>query len=74
MTSPAIQLARECGYDRNAPTTRLAFQGFSIKDFYARAQAQALRDAAEKVDYGYGMELDMSALLRRMADELERKE
>lgn len=61
MTSPAIRLARECEllYERDREP---------LETFYAKAQAQALRDAALGCDYGRDADY-----LRRMADELERK-
>lgn len=71
MTSPAIQLARECGdveTDRRGRET-YTFDNHGIERLIARAQAQALRDAADKMEaMGY---VDSVAELRRMAEELE---
>lgn len=65
MTSPAIQLAIECGI-------LFISEPDGIERFYARAQAQALLDAADLIHDDYGMDRDSAATLRRMAEELEK--
>lgn len=73
MTSPAIKLARECDakqeFDFVGDAPLMAFCELLV----AKAQAQALRDAADEVHDDYGCDVDSAATLRRMADELERK-
>ena len=68
--TPAIKLARECGIA--VSTIYGGCDNARLERFYAKAQAQALRDAADKfmADKRYFFAL----LLNRMADELERKE
>lgn len=75
MTSPAIQLAIECGLvpdnDHPAPDTKhMKEKRTRLERFYARAKAQALRDAAEISDQQdrVGATGDY---LRRMAGDLE---
>lgn len=68
MTSPAIALAKECGFDPLGPQHEAM-----VERFYARAQAQALRDAAELIYDDYGCDVDSAAKLRRRAYELESK-
>lgn len=78
MTSPTIQLMNSCRDLVKVPAFKNDFWTVTqeeLERFYVKAQAQALRDAAEWFDDGY----DYSAAnttarnLRRMADELERK-
>ena len=77
MTSPAIKLARECGF-----TIAEAIYPYEVKPvastrqletFYRLAQAQALRDAADLVHDDYGCDVDSAATLRRIADKLEER-
>lgn len=74
MTSPAIKLANVVFAD---PAKVPAFQnGFwtitteELTHFYALAQAQALRDAADRFEE---TDPDTAYRLRRMAGELERR-
>jgi hypothetical protein len=79
--SKALELAKECGIRDNIHDDAAMdyISNARIETFYRRAQAQALRDAAEKFDYecDCGMPCDCygpvsakyQALL--MADELE---
>ena len=77
MTSPAIKLAKECGamqgLDRQGHV--LIFDEAEVDRFYALAQAQSLRDAAERMikDYNTVECGDSLRFLRRMAEELEKK-
>ena len=64
MTTKAIQLAKECGLPAADIEALQEHQPEFLETFYHRAQAQALREAAN---------LGFSEELRRMADELERK-
>lgn len=91
MTSLAIQLAKECWHAIvRMPTSETTSELYpapasakEIERFYARAKAQALRDAAwvcDNLDQEYyydGTEKNMSYVcaekFRRMAEELERK-
>lgn len=68
MTSPAIQLARECGATGElvGEMPEWDFLEVQLETFYAKAQAQALRDAAKDLD---GLEADY---LNALADELEK--
>lgn len=68
MTSPAIKLARECG--AGLVWGWWAMSEEELDRFYAKVQAQALRDAAAWFDEH---ETDSAAHLRRMADEKEKK-
>lgn len=61
MTTKAIQLAKECGASCGVRTTTL--RNADLETFYTRAQAQALREAAN---------LGFSEELRRMAADLEK--
>lgn len=67
----AIQLAKECGATFY-PDQAIDFGYRQLETFYARAQAQALREAADKWS-GYARAVEMCVDLRRMAAELERK-
>ena len=71
MTSPAIKLAKECGLPAADIESLQEHQPEFLASFYTKAQAQALRDAAEISDQQdrVGATGDY---LRRMADELER--
>ena len=76
MTSPAIKLARECGWFKlvaEFPAHTVNYVPVTddqLETFYTKAQAQALRDAASKPgDYGL---YSANALLIRMAEERER--
>lgn len=75
MTSPAIRLARECGWFKlvaEFPAHTVNYVPVTddqLERFYARAQAQALRGAADRFDAQQFMYSDH---LRRMAEELER--
>lgn len=75
MTSPAIKLARECGIriHKHSDDECHMISTNLLTRFYTKAQAQALRDAADEVHDDYGCDVDSAATLRRMADELERK-
>lgn len=78
MTSPAIKLARECGIYGGKVQNIEGEEGYWVNDvsektmerFYAKAQAQALRDAAAWFERN-GWD-DVQRELRRMAEELER--
>lgn len=50
MTTKALQLAKGCGASCGVRTTTL--RNADLETFYARAQAQALREAAETLEYG----------------------
>jgi len=67
MTSPAIKLARECDakqeFDFVGDAPLMAF----CETFYAKSQAQALRNAADD----YHKDCDCTDYLRRMAGDLE---
>lgn len=67
MTSPAIQLARECGGHGGSVT--MVFDIQELETFYARAQAQALREAA----YDMPITTQPRYWLHCMADEKEKK-
>lgn len=73
MTSPAIKLANVVFADpAKVPAFQNDFWTITAEEltrFHARAQAQALRDAAERFE---GTDPDTAYRLRRMADELER--
>ena len=77
MTSPAIKLARECGWFKlvaEFPAHTVNYVPVTddqLETFYAKAQAAALRDAADLVHDDYGCDVDSAATLRRMAEELE---
>lgn len=71
MTSPAIKLAKECGLPAADIESLQEHQPEFLASFYTKAQAQALRDAADLVHDDYGCDVDSAATLRRMADELE---
>lgn len=75
MTSPAIRLARECGIYNPSGDPSKVFYGYAeeLETFYAKAQAQALRDAAEFFAFFDATKRGgIIAELRRMAEELER--
>lgn len=67
--TPAIQLAKECG--ASTGEYRDVFTRAQLETFYARAQAQALREAADAVQDDYGSDADSAAKIRRMADDLD---
>ncbi len=74
MTSPAIKLARECGRPVGSFTHEVMNE--FLETFYRRAQAQALRDAADHChkefgDYGDGATWYSTDYMRRLADKLE---
>lgn len=81
MTSPAVQLAMECGAVENpwafsGEIFKCTLVSKQLERFYARAQAQALLDAAHWFDMHWGTSNDWTAHevdteLRRMAEELE---
>lgn len=78
MTSPAIKLAKELCMCLSAGGEIIAPASVSesllirqLETFYAKSQAQALRDAAEKLDEQIHDVTDSVEWLRRMADELE---
>ena len=71
MTSPAIKLAKECGLPAADIESLQEHQPEFLASFYTKAQAQALRDAADLVHDDYGCDVDSAATLRRRADELE---
>lgn len=66
-TSPAIKLARECGLPSADIEALQEHQPEFLKTFYAKAQAAALRDAADEVAGGWPADH-----LRHMAEERER--
>lgn len=73
MTSPAIKLARECGYQHpDAIGICEDFAYFNFERYYARAQAQALRNAAEAALQD-GDNFVFTVRLKQMAEELEHK-
>ena len=78
MTSPAIQLARGCGalvgvkHATDCDGEMIIFAPEELTRFYALAQAQALRDAAEISDQQDRVGATGDCL-RRMAEELEKK-
>lgn len=78
MTSPAIKLAKElciCAVVDGRIVPAIPSEGLFIRQleiFYTKAQAQALRDAADAVHDDYGCDVDSAAKLRRMAEERER--
>ena len=80
----ALELAKECGYQHpDVISICSPFAHFDLERYYARAQAQALRVAANKfrgdIGYnfvaadGYSSAQDIATELDFMADELERK-
>lgn len=77
VTSPAIKLARElciCAVVDGCIVPARPSEGLFIRQlerFHTKAQAQALRDAAEKLDEQIHDVTDSVEWLRRMADELE---
>lgn len=68
MTSPAIKLAKECGLPAADIESLQEHQPEFLASFYTKAQAQALRNAADD----YHKDCDCTDYLRRMAEELER--
>lgn len=76
MTSPAIQLAIKAGMTcyggANLPPGHHSWQAYTphIEKLVILAQAQALRDAAEKWQGLYAE--NVKDVLRRMAEELEK--
>lgn len=68
MTSPVIQLARECGAIGDFA---VCFTPKELVRFHAKAQAQALRDAAREMHKQ--MNLNAALALAVMAEELEKK-
>lgn len=78
VTSPAIKLARElciCAVVDGCIVPARPSEGLFIRQlerFYTKAQAQALRDAADAVYDDYGMDVDSATKLRHMAEERER--
>ena len=74
MTSPAIKLAKECGLPAADIESLQEHQPEFLASFYTKAQAQALRNAAEWFgeEYGYELVSHTDVDLRRMAEELER--
>ena len=85
MTSPAIKLAKECGIriHKHSDDECHMISTNLLTRFYAKAQAQALRDAAKKfrgeIGYnfvaadGYSNAFDVASELDYMADEIERE-
>lgn len=71
MTSPAIRLAKECNVKWHShistAVTVYEFYPNELETFYAKAQAQALRNAADD----YHKDCDCTDYLRRMAGDLE---
>ena len=67
--TPALKLAKECGIRDNIHDDAAMdyISNARIETFYAKAQALALREAAEKIADLTGM----ADWLRRMAAELE---
>lgn len=78
MTSPAIRLARECGaadFTNCGGESQVTYllHTKQLETFYALAQAQALRDAADKMKSFEALGMQFPNWLRDMADDLERK-
>ena len=67
MTSPAIKLAKECGLPAADIESLQEHQPEFLASFYTKAQAQALRDAADEVAGGWPADH-----LRHMAEKRER--
>lgn len=74
MTSPAIQLMNSCCDLVKVPAFKNDFWTVTqeeLERFYVKAQAQALRDAAEAIYKGMPPK-KAREMLRHMADELEK--
>jgi hypothetical protein len=71
--TPALKLAKECGIRDNIHDDAAMdyISNARIETFYRRAQAQALREAADAAHDDYGCDADSAATIRRMADKLE---
>lgn len=71
MTSTAIKLAQAtCQYHYNGDMC-YEFGPEELETFYAKAKAQALREAAALFDNDPKLWQEPNTFLRRMADELE---